>query len=613
VSLADTAKLVASLELQDKFSRPLSGANRSLDSFQRNLGQTGRGIGQLGAGVGRVAVNLLKIGVAGGIAVGAFVGSQLRAGVASLRALELATAQTEAVLKSTGGVAGETVADIRRLAEQYESLNATMDDKVIQSGENLLLTFTNIRKEAFEPTLKAALDMNQAMGGGEQGLQDTIIRLGKALQDPVKGFTALRRVGVNITADQQKQIKALIAQNDLYGAQQIILKELATEFGGSFARAGDTAAGRTAKLHDNIEDLQRTFAGPFASVLDRITRKLGDFLGETGTVRTVERVGAAIAGLFSDEAIDRGIGVLRNGLDLLSPSNLNKIGSAATKAFEAVKGIDFDTIGKGLEITARVAKTAIDAFLALPKEVQGIAIAALAANKLSGGLIGSGLGNIAKGLGGLVLGGGLLGRGSSAANPVWVQSATGGVGGGVGGRGSPLPLLGAGAVAVAGTLFSQGSNVNADTAAQMAAFAAHKPGATLESVLTAAGTLGGLTAFAKDQALRAGVDAHLLAAIDKMAGQLDPTLLAAPVVSEFKRSRATSEQLLSLQAASRSDARGMLDNLRSSSGYLSRIATKNFSPTINLTVQNNLNSSMIGASLYQIRTAARLDRLGVGL
>lgn len=438
MALADTARLIASLELQDKFSPGLGRANRSLNTFQGNLDKVGTGVGQLGAGVGRVATSLVKFGVIGAAALGGFIAVNLRSGVAALHELELQQAATTAAIKSTGGAAGQTADAIRTLAEKYEDLNATIDDKVIQSAENVLLTFPKITHQAFEPALEAALNLNQALGGGPEGLQNEIIRVGKALQDPIRGLTSLRRVGVSFTKEQEAQIKALVKQNDLFGAQKIILDELAVEFGGRFAAAGDTAAGRTAKLKDNIEDLQKTFAGPFASVLDRITGKLGDFLGEAGTVSGVKNLGDAIAGLFTDDAIDRGIDVLRSGLDLLSPENLGKAGDALKGVFDVVKGIDFGTIGKGLEITARVAKTAIDAFLSLPKEAQAVVIGALAANKLSGGLIGSGIGSIAKGLTGLAFGG-LTGRGSSAANPLWVQSV-GGLGGPSGPTGpTPVP------------------------------------------------------------------------------------------------------------------------------------------------------------------------------
>jgi TP901 family phage tail tape measure protein len=56
----------------------------------------------------------------------------------------------------------------------------------------------------------------------------------------------------------------------------------------------------------------------------------------------------------------------------------------------------------GSQITGRAMQTIVSAFLALPPDVQKIAVAALAANKLSGGLVTSGIGSLLKlGLGGL--------------------------------------------------------------------------------------------------------------------------------------------------------------------------------------------------------------------
>ena len=137
----------------------------------------------------------------------------------SLYELESVVTATNKVVASTKGIAGQTAQGIREMSEEFENLNATMDDKVIQSGANLLLTFTNIRTKAFEPALEAALNMNQVMGGGPEGLESTIIQVGKALNDPIKGVTALRRVCVQLSQEQEKQIRTLVEQNDLYGAQ----------------------------------------------------------------------------------------------------------------------------------------------------------------------------------------------------------------------------------------------------------------------------------------------------------------------------------------------------------------------------------------------------------
>src|SRR6266542_2279421 len=55
--------------------------------------------------------------------------------------------QTGAVLKSTGGAAHVTAKQVSGLADAI-SQKSGIDDEAIQSGENMLLTFKNIRNEA---------------------------------------------------------------------------------------------------------------------------------------------------------------------------------------------------------------------------------------------------------------------------------------------------------------------------------------------------------------------------------------------------------------------------------------------------------------------------------
>jgi phage-related minor tail protein len=82
-----------------------------------------------------------------------------------------------------------------------------IDDEAIQSGENLLLTFTNIRNETgkgndvFNQATQTITDMSVALG---QDMKSSAIQVGKALNDPIKGVTALQRVGVSFTAAQKR-------------------------------------------------------------------------------------------------------------------------------------------------------------------------------------------------------------------------------------------------------------------------------------------------------------------------------------------------------------------------------------------------------------------------
>ena len=148
-----------------------------------------------------------------------------------------ANKQLEAVIKSTGGAAGVTADQARELAGSL-SLVTNFGDDAILSGENLLLTFTNIGKDVFPRATEAMLDMSQALG---QDMSSSAVQLGKALNDPIAGITALSRVGVTFTDQQKEMIQTMVDANDVAGAQAIILDELAREFGGSAKALADPA------------------------------------------------------------------------------------------------------------------------------------------------------------------------------------------------------------------------------------------------------------------------------------------------------------------------------------------------------------------------------------
>lgn len=160
-------------------------------------------------------------------------------------------AQTNAVLKSTGGIAGVTADQVDKLSKSLENTTKFSNEDV-RSVENLLLTFTAIGKDIFPQATKTVLDMATALG---EDTKSASIQLGKALQDPILGITALRRVGVNFNDAQKQVITNLVNTGQQAQAQQLILQELQREFGGSAEAAGNTFAGSLAKLKNSIHDV----------------------------------------------------------------------------------------------------------------------------------------------------------------------------------------------------------------------------------------------------------------------------------------------------------------------------------------------------------------------
>jgi hypothetical protein len=157
--------------------------------------------------------------------------------------------------------------------------STTYADEVTQSGINLLLTFTNIGKNVLPDATQALLDMSTAMG---QDVKQTAIQLGKALNDPILGATALRRVGVQLNEQQQEQIKTLVGQNKMYEAQKIILDELAVEFGGSASAAANTFNGRLQQVKNTFGDFQELIGEALATKIKPLIEGFYDWMESMG-------------------------------------------------------------------------------------------------------------------------------------------------------------------------------------------------------------------------------------------------------------------------------------------------------------------------------------------
>jgi phage-related protein len=76
----------------------------------------------------------------------------------------------------------------------------------------------------------AALDLASAGFGTAEG---NAVQLGKALNDPIKGLSSLAKSGVSFTDDQKAMIEAMVEGGNVMGAQELILKAIETQVGGT--------------------------------------------------------------------------------------------------------------------------------------------------------------------------------------------------------------------------------------------------------------------------------------------------------------------------------------------------------------------------------------------
>ena len=185
-----------------------------------------------------------KLGSSGALAAGAFaavaagavvVGKAILDMSAAARESIIADKQLAAVIQSTGGIAGVTAKQVDALSAEIQSLT-NYDDEAAKGAQSLLLTFTKIGSEVFPRATMAIIDMSAALG---QDLKSSAIQLGKALNDPIEGVSALSRVGVQFSDSQRAMISSMVETGDLAAAQGLILKEVETQVKGSAQAQAD--------------------------------------------------------------------------------------------------------------------------------------------------------------------------------------------------------------------------------------------------------------------------------------------------------------------------------------------------------------------------------------
>lgn len=240
---------------------------------------------------------------AGAAGIGAMV-KTLQVGTAEFMEQQKVAAQTGAVLKSTGGIANVTAKQIGSLSTALMKKSG-VDDEAIASGQNLLLTFTKIRNETgkgndiFDQATVAMLDLSVAMG---KDLNSSAILVGKALNDPVKGASALSRAGVQLTQGQKDQIEAFVESGRVLEAQKIILRELTTQFGGSAEAAGKTLPGQLNILKQTFNNLAGELAATFLPGIATAATKLVEFLNRFTGAPTLKAKAEIVIGGIVDAA-----------------------------------------------------------------------------------------------------------------------------------------------------------------------------------------------------------------------------------------------------------------------------------------------------------------------
>lgn len=211
---------------------------------------------------------------------------------------EDASRKLESAFESTGAAAWTTVEALQANADALQEIT-THGDETIEEMQSVLLTFKNIQGTNFDLATKSILDMSDAL---EMDLQSASIMVGKALNDPIAGISAMSRAGITFSDEQKEMIKTMVEVGDTAGAQTIILEELGSQFGGTAEAMAETAGGKMKQamntMGDTMEEIGAIIIPVLLTIMDKVKEVTDWFSGlDEETQKTILVVAGIVAAL----------------------------------------------------------------------------------------------------------------------------------------------------------------------------------------------------------------------------------------------------------------------------------------------------------------------------
>lgn len=144
-----------------------------------------------------------------------------------------AAMQVERTLKSTGNAAKKSLQELLNEAYNIQRETILEDDEVIRHITSRLLTFQNIAGDQFTRAQKVITDISAYLDPAMNNIAEIALQVGKAMNDPIQGLTALRRTGIQFSESQLKLIENMWKMGKQAEAQDLILSELEKRYKGA--------------------------------------------------------------------------------------------------------------------------------------------------------------------------------------------------------------------------------------------------------------------------------------------------------------------------------------------------------------------------------------------
>ena len=264
-------------------TKALSGGLRqaatNAAAFEGPLGGVSGRLGAMSSLLGSVNPAMVGLGLAvSGVTI--FMSSAIK----EQDQFALRNKKQEALLRSTGFAAGFAAHELDAMAKSV-ALNTLASVEGIKDTQNVLLSFKGISEESFRSAITLSQDMAAVMGGDSKS---AALQLGKALESPTDGISALKRAGVSFSQAEKDMIRDMEESGRVAEAQTFILATLTNQIGGAGAAEADgTLAGAVDTLSQRWQQLKVTvaedsgagtgmkrLANGMADIVDRVTHMI---------------------------------------------------------------------------------------------------------------------------------------------------------------------------------------------------------------------------------------------------------------------------------------------------------------------------------------------------
>jgi hypothetical protein len=239
---------------------------RNLKRFRGELDQTERrGARTFGS------LNKLVAGLSGAL-VGLGAGAYFKRIITDSQEFESRMLSINALIKANGAAAGFTANQLRKQAEAL-ALGTLQSTRGVMDAQKVLLSFRRVSGDTFTEAIALSADLSAVMGGD---MSSAALQLGKALENPIEGMSALSRSGTTFTQAQKDAVRAMVETNRLAEAQALILAEVRSQVGGAGEGQAGGLAGAFDTLGQRVEELGLALAesadkgGIFKSVIDSL-------------------------------------------------------------------------------------------------------------------------------------------------------------------------------------------------------------------------------------------------------------------------------------------------------------------------------------------------------